>query len=155
MQRLLPPTLVLLLISISVPLGLFVPIVGPWAWPVRVAGLLPLVIGIWLAVAGSALFERAGTNIKTFTDPDVLVDNGLFAHSRNPMYLGFVLLLVSVAILAGGLSAWIGPIVFGVMAEHWYVAFEEERMVARFGRDYENYYRRVPRWLGPVGRTRG
>lgn len=59
---------------------------SPW----RYAGLVPIVVGGWLDVVGSRLFDRAGTTIKPFEDASVLVAGGPFRYGRNPMYLGMV-----------------------------------------------------------------
>ncbi|MGI9600336.1 MAG: methyltransferase family protein [Acidimicrobiales bacterium] len=148
MQRILPPILVLVIFVLMVVVATVAP--GPILlerpWPL--VGVVPLVAGVSLTLAGSRRFSRVGTNIKTFDDPDVLVDSGLFGFSRNPMYLGFVMTLVGVALLTGALTPWIGPITFAVAAHQWYIAFEEQRMAAVFGPTYERYRARVPRWFG-------
>ena len=153
-HRLLPPKLVLLLLVVAVPIGVLAPVLGPLARPIRLLGIVPVVAGLGLTLSGSTLFSRVGTNIRTFNDPGVLVTAGPFAHTRNPMYLGFVVFLAGVALVVGTLTAWIAPACFALAADRWYIPFEERRMLATFGADYEDYRRRVPRWFGPVGRAR-
>lgn len=120
------------------------PVLPTWA---RTAGLVPLLAGAGLVLRGARLFERVGTNICTVDDPDRLVESGPFRWTRNPMYLGFVGLLVGAALLLGTAAAWLGPVVFVVAADRWYVPFEERRMAARFGPAYDEYRSRVPRWI--------
>lgn len=150
MNRLLPPSLVLMLVVVSVVVGLVFPILGPLHWVVRLVGVLPLGVGLWLNLGGAGLFARVGTNIRTFDDPGELVTSGPFRFTRNPMYLGFVLILVAVALFVGTLTAWLGAGAFFAAANSWYVPFEEQRMAAMFRDAYDEYRRRVPRWLGPV-----
>ncbi len=148
MHALLPPKLVLLLIVAMVAATVALPVtvvVDGW-W--RIIGCVPMCAGLALALSGSRLFERVGTNIKTFDDPDQLVATGLFAITRNPMYLGFELLLIGIAIALGSWVAALGPLAFFIAADRWYIPFEESRMVAAFGDDYEDYRRSVYRWLG-------
>ena len=148
MQRLLPPTLVVLLAIAAAfasrlgPVAEFPP--STWRW----AGVPLIVAGLALSTLGSRRFATIGTNIKTFDDPDVLVDDGLFAVSRNPMYLGFVLALVGWAAAWGGLTAWLAPALFLLAADRWYIPFEEARMMEQFGNDYERYRRQTRRWVG-------
>ena len=148
MRRLLPPHLVLLLVAVAailtavVPLGAVVP--GRW----RLLGTAPLLAGAVVTVAGARHFDRVGTNIRTFDDPGHLVDDGLFGRTRNPMYVGFTLLLVGVAMLLGSVVAWIAPLGFFLAADRWFVPFEERRMAARFGTAFFRYRERVPRWIG-------
>ncbi len=149
MRRLLPPHFVAIALLVSVSIGVVAPLGGRMPSALRVVGALPLLVGVGLTMRGAATFERLGTNIRTFDDPDRLVRTGVFARSRNPMYLGFALLLAGVAMVIGTLSAWIGPFAFLVAADRWYIPFEEERMRTTFGEEYERYRAEVPRWIGP------
>lgn len=150
MQRLLPPLLFLPLLLISITVGLVVPGAGPFGWALRLVGVPVVLAGLALNLGGAGLFNRLGTNIRTFDDPGRLVESGPFRFTRNPMYLGFTLILCGAALLVGTLTAWVGAAVFFAAANLWYIPFEEARMHATFGSDYDDYRRRVPRWLGPV-----
>lgn len=146
MRALIPPRLMLLLIVVAAMLGLFVPIVGPAPWAVRLAGTPIVAAGVALTLPSARRFDRLETNIKTFDDPGQLVTDGWFRFTRNPIYLGFVVMLTGVAVLLGSLSAWIAPLVFWLAAQFWYIPFEEQRMRATFGTDYDNYRTQVARW---------
>lgn len=148
MRKLLPPHLVFLLLAVAVPLGLMLPIAGPFSWPLRLAGLAPVGLGLALTVPSALHFERIGTNIMTFNDPGLLVTSGHFRFTRNPMYLGFLLVLIGAALLVGSLSVWLAPVVFWIAAQFWYIPFEEQRMEATFGSTYDAYRGRVRRWIG-------
>lgn len=152
MRQLLPPQLVALLVIAMGMASWLVPLAGPATGSARIVGL---VVGSVTAAGGAALtltgarrFDAIGTNIKTFDDPDVLVTAGPFRFTRNPMYLGFTLLLMGIALLVGTAVAAVGPVAFIAAADRWYIPFEEARMDERFGPDYAAYRRRVPRWIG-------
>ena len=146
-MRLLPPKLVLILLAAMAGLHLLLP--GPVvvAFPYNLAGAAMAVLGTLITLYGARLFGRVGTNIRTFNEPGVLVTDGLFRWSRNPMYLGFVLLLLGTAILLGTATPFLGPALFAVVADRWYIAFEEGAMRRKFGAEYESYMRRTRRWL--------
>ncbi|WP_299416935.1 isoprenylcysteine carboxylmethyltransferase family protein [uncultured Sulfitobacter sp.] len=147
MQRVLPPLLLLL--------TLVVMIVAAYAWPVgdiipqplRWIGGLAAAIGLLIAAKGARLFRQVGTNIKTFDAPQKLVTTGLFALSRNPMYLGFALCSVGFAVALGAMSPLLVAALFCVTLDRWYVRFEEAVMQETFGAEYETYRARVRRWL--------
>lgn len=127
-------------------------ILAPWPdlpWLARAPGAVPLVFGALLVARHARLFEQVGTNIKTFDDPGTFVRTNAFAWTRNPMYLGFVLVLVGISVLSGAAASVAGPLVFYGAADRWYIPFEERRMAATFGTDYHNYMRTVHRWIGP------
>lgn len=116
-------------------------------FPWTLLGFIPFVIGLSLAIMGSNLFNKIGTNIKTFNDPDILVTENLFRYSRNPMYLGFVVALMGIAILLGTASAWLFVILFFIVTDRWYIQFEETVMENKFGEQYTAYKKQTRRWL--------
>lgn len=136
----------------AVVLHLAIPLAGPLPWSWRLIGVAPLLAGAVLTVGSAAMFGRRDTNIKTFNDPGVLVTNGAFGQTRNPMYLGFVLMLIGVALLFGSVTVWVCPVLFFAIADRWYVPFEERRMQATFGATFDDYRAQVPRWIGRPAR---
>ena len=144
----LPPTLFFILTAAAVAAGVTNPfgslIGSPWRW----AGAALVAGGLAVTIAGSRRFAAVGTNIKTFDDPDLLVDTGLFALTRNPMYLGFMFALVGVAIVADDVLGWLAPVAFFLAADRWYIPFEEDRMTETFGTEYETYRNHTRRWVG-------
>lgn len=110
---------------------------------------IPLtMLGLGMSSWGSKYFAEIGTNIKTFDQPDVLVSDGLFRWSRNPMYLGFALALTGLAIGLGSLAGAFAPAIFVLAADRWYIPFEEKQMRQTFHDQYEDYSRLVMRWFG-------
>jgi protein-S-isoprenylcysteine O-methyltransferase Ste14 len=116
---------------------------GNWTAP----GLLLIVGGPGITLWHARLFQRRQTNIKTFDTPDRLVTEGLFRISRNPMYLGFNLTLLGAALLLGSASPFAVVLVFLLISDRWYIAHEERIMANTFGKDYQDYCKRVRRWL--------
>lgn len=119
------------------------PVRPPWTW----LGLAIALLGLAITFAAAAEFQRRRTNIQTFGEPTRLVTGGLFGLSRNPMYLGFALLLAGAAAALGGGWPSVIPVAFVVLARAWYIPFEERALHRAFGEEYDNYRRRVRRWL--------
>ncbi len=147
MKKILPSTLVWICLVLMLLLR--------WAWPVRVLyqapftffGIIPLGLGFLAMIVGWGQFRRSGANINTFARPNRLVIDGLFRLSRNPMYLGFALMLAGVWMLLGALSPLLGVLLFIVITDRWYISFEEKAMRASFGQEYEAYQHRTRRWI--------
>ncbi len=143
--RLLPPHYFLAALALMAALrGLGGAPVLAAPWPLL--GLLPVALGLLVAVQGSRLFARAGTNIVPFTESATLVTNGVFAWSRNPMYLGMLLVLGGAAVL---LNTWLPYLVlpaFYTLLRVGFVRVEERLMEATFGEEYLDYRSRVRRW---------
>lgn len=147
MRRLLPPSLFLLLCLLMVGAAFAFPGRSP-STPLLALGAAGLAFGLALSVSGSRLFDKIGTNIVTFEDPGTLVVSGPFRWSRNPMYLGFQIAITGVAVMLASPWALLGPAAFFVACHRVYIPFEEARLRARFGADYERYRGRVRRWIG-------
>jgi protein-S-isoprenylcysteine O-methyltransferase Ste14 len=147
MRHLLPPRLVLILIVTMVGLRAFLPGTVVVAFPYNLAGAVVAALGLLAGLAGARLFARVGTNIRTTNEPGVLVTDGPFRWSRNPIYLGFVLLLLGTAVLLGAVTPFLGPVLFAIIADRWYIAYEERAMQNKFGADYAAYMLRTRRWL--------
>ena len=147
-MRINPPTLFWILIAAIVVVDQFFPLTifdEPW---------LPW-IGAVLATAGGGVsatakrqFQHVGTNVYTFEEPGVLVTDGLFSISRNPMYLGLIVAGLGAALVSATLAALVLSTAFALIVRCWYIAFEENAMLRRFGEPYQAYCRRVRRWLG-------
>lgn len=147
-QKLLPPRLfqigLVLIVVLDVVLGVR-PLLASGA--VFWIGVLLAVAGAVITIGGAAQFSRRKTNINTFHKPDHLVTEGLFAWSRNPMYLGFAAVLTGTALLMGSAPGLIVAAGFVVIADRWYIRFEEQVMAETFGAAYEAYRQKTRRWL--------
>jgi protein-S-isoprenylcysteine O-methyltransferase Ste14 len=147
MKRLLPPILVAIIVLAMCLARVVLP--GPViaSQPANWIGLVILVAGFALGFAGARQFNKVGTNIRTFNDPTLLVTGGLYRWTRNPMYLGFAVLLIGLAILLGTLVPFLGPIAFVIAADRWYIPFEEKALQRKFGEQYEAYRQTTRRWV--------
>ena len=147
MQRLLPPFLFLICVVMMVLLSTDYPIIRFLQYPWTLIGILDLIGGLGITLVAGIQFMRAKTNLKTFDKPDQFVTSGLFKFSRNPMYLGFAIATIGVAIYLGALSPFFICILFIVIADRWYIAYEERVMADTFGQDYMDYKAKVRRWI--------
>jgi protein-S-isoprenylcysteine O-methyltransferase Ste14 len=143
----LPPAYFVLAIVLMVLLRVLAP-VARWSWwPWNLVGLVPVVAGLVLGIAGDAQFKKRGTTVKPFQRSSALVTDGVFRVSRHPMYLGMVCVLVGMGI---GLSSLTPLLVIPAFAWWMNAAFvipEERSMEEQFGDAYRAYRSRVRRWL--------
>jgi len=124
---------VMLVLHFFMPLGRLIP--SPW----NLFGLIPLACGIAVNLAADRAFHQAGTTVKPFEESTVLVTGGVYRISRNPMYLGFVLILTAIAILLGLATPWIVVPLFAVLMDRLFIAAEERMLEARFGPAWKEY----------------
>ena len=143
----------------------------PWAWVALKSRALdkhiPLTIpagsmlpGIVLGVAGAALalstiaffiFEGRGTPA-VFDPPKKFVPHGPYRLVRNPMYIGGVSTLAGWGLYARSVSMVLYAIVAFLLCHTFVVFAEEPGLRRRFGQEYVDYCKAVPRWIPRIGR---
>ena len=147
MTWLIPPYLVLFLSVVMIGLGLKLPLAEIIPYPWSLCGIALMVSGVATAFSVAARFRHSDSQINTFKTPRNLQTDGLFARSRNPIYLGMLVFLVGLAVLLKAASVWIGPLVFFLIANTWYIPVEEKNAAETFGDAYLDYKKRVRRWF--------
>ena len=106
--------------------------------------LIPWALPVWVIV----VFRHAGTEI-TPTSPTnrALVVDGPYRYTRNPMYLGLVLVTLGIAVWIGAWPMLLAPIAVFATANWVHIPFEEAKMRRQFGVSYDDYVSRVRRWV--------
>ncbi len=107
------------------------------------------VAGLVVAAAAIREFRRAQTTVNPL-QPDAasaLVDSGIFLRSRNPMYLGLLLVLSGWAVWLQSLGAAVVLVVFWLLITELQIKPEETALQKNFGEPYADYCRRVRRWI--------
>jgi protein-S-isoprenylcysteine O-methyltransferase Ste14 len=106
--------------------------------------LIPWILPVWAV----AMFRRAGTEIDPASPTNrALVVEGPYRYTRNPMYLGLVLVTLGIAIWLGAWPMFIVPVAVFATVNWVHIPFEEAKMRRQFGAAYDEYVARVGRWL--------
>ena len=119
------------------------------SWVRTVIALVTLGLAVTIVVTAVIGFRRARTTVDPF-HPDTastIVTTGIYRITRNPMYLGFLLALIALAVFFGNLACAAVPLIFVVYMNRFQIGPEERALRARFGLSYEAYLRAVRRWF--------
>jgi protein-S-isoprenylcysteine O-methyltransferase Ste14 len=105
--------------------------------------------GVAVAAAGVISFNRVGTTLspmapKTATS---LVSTGIYSITRNPMYLGWLVLVAGWAVYLSSWMAMLGPLAFWLYITRFQILPEEKALAMLFGSSFTEYTSRVRRWL--------
>jgi protein-S-isoprenylcysteine O-methyltransferase Ste14 len=143
----------------SIIIGQFVLvfIFGNWLglWGLLIIGWILLAIGIILAMAPYFIFRKKGM-IKEgdkWVQTTVLIDTGLYGIVRHPLYLGWGLMVIALMLLS---QHWLSLIfgIPGLILVYNEMRREDHSNIKKFGVEYENYMKRVPRLNFVVGTLR-
>jgi protein-S-isoprenylcysteine O-methyltransferase Ste14 len=146
-RRIIPPVYLLLALASMPLLHWFLPAFRYVHEPLSYAGIIAVVAGIFMASVSAAMFRKAGTGIEPFDDATTLVTGGFYRYSRNPMYLGMILMLAGAAFLLGSAGALVPLVIFILVIRNHFVLAEERFLEAVFGQRYLDYKAKVRRWL--------
>ncbi|MDP2562355.1 isoprenylcysteine carboxylmethyltransferase family protein [Psychrobium sp. 1_MG-2023] len=114
-----------------------------------------LMLAVFIALVGIAIdltsvwrFFRNKTTINPLKPAaSTLVTSGMYRFSRNPMYLGMLLLLIAWGIYLSSFAAIACVALFVLVLNRLQIVPEERALLAIFGQQYQDYCQRVRRWL--------
>lgn len=120
----------------------------------NVLGVVPLGAGTAFVLSALAGHYRSapdgGWHVNAGLEPEYLLTTGAYRYTRNPMYVGAVLIWSGWAVLLGSTPVAVGAatVTTGLQGA---VAWEERQLRARFGDEWRTFAARTPRWLGRAG----
>ncbi|MCK4809952.1 MAG: isoprenylcysteine carboxylmethyltransferase family protein [Candidatus Omnitrophica bacterium] len=146
-RKLQPPVYLGIYLLVAIILHFVLPLKKIVHSPYNYTGVLFLGIGIWLNIWADSLFKRKNAPVKAFEKMNYFISGGPFRFSRNPMYLGMVLILSGVAVLLGNIISFIVPIGFFITMNIVFISYEEKALEETFGTKFFDYKKRVRSWL--------
>ena len=120
--------------------------VFPWH---HALGILLVIVGIALGVVGAITFRRAKTTVNPTKPGEAssLVTSGIYRLSRNPMYVGLLVVLIGWALWLSNPLAFLFLPFFVAYMTRFQIIPEERVLSAKFGAEYAVYKQSVRRWL--------
>jgi protein-S-isoprenylcysteine O-methyltransferase Ste14 len=141
-----PPILLVICIGIGAA-SLLLPLrFGP-VFGQRVVGAALLVVGVAFVGWAFLHFRANRANIRPNRPADLLMTDGPFAWSRNPIYCGEVIALTGLALLLGAPGFLFAAASLALLVTEMGIKREEAHLAAKFGADWRTYAEKVRRWL--------
>jgi protein-S-isoprenylcysteine O-methyltransferase Ste14 len=143
-----PPLCALIFLAATYGLSLLPGLRDAPAIETRPVGLIIIVAALAISTGAMLQFRLARTEIlPTSRTNRALVTNGLYALTRNPMYLAMTLFSLGAALWFERTPMLFAPVLMFAIANWVFIPFEEEKMRRQFGETFDAYCRRVRRWL--------
>ncbi len=114
-----------------------------------------ILVGSFFVLAGVSIFfycfylfikEGKGTPAP-FEPTHCLVSGNLYQYSRNPMYIGYLSIIIGVVFITGSFPVLVYAFVIATFFRFYVIYREEPILEEKFGEAYNEYKRRVPRWF--------
>lgn len=143
------PVVYLLAVAVAALLGRTNPLEvdALWHLPMQGAGILAAGAGLWLVGWGYGKLLRCRTALLSSASARHLVTSGPYRFSRNPVYLGYTLLMLGAGLFTGNLWMALAAVITAYVTHAWIVRSEEKHLLARFGFEFECYCRRTRAWI--------
>lgn len=142
-----PPQVLLILLGLAAGVHFIFHLEGHVSSPFRFLGGILFMGGLSLVLWIVSIFAKHNTSIPYKVRPTALVSEGPFQKTRNPMYVGGLIMLFGLALMVGTWPFFIVPVLMYLILNAYHVPWEEQVMVEIFRDEYIQYYQRVPRWL--------
>lgn len=115
----------------------------------RLCATLLALAGVAIGILAVVSFRRARTTVNPLhpENASALVASGIFRLSRNPMYLGLLLVLLGWAVFLANALAFVFPVAFIFLMNRLQIIPEEKALTAKFGPAFATYQSKVRRWL--------
>ncbi len=145
--RIVPPVYLLLSIISMILLNRFLPLGYLLLYPWKYTGIAVIALGAFLVMGSFVLFRKSQTALRPGIPATAILTKGPFKYTRNPIYLGFAVILLGTALLLGSLSPLIIIPIFVWIIQSQFILREEKWMEEWFGEPYIDYKKKTPRWF--------
>ena len=142
-----PPIVAMVFIIISLLMGYFVPILAGMPPLLKNIGLGLTVIGFLFGVGAFLEFRKARTTLDPHGSVKALVRGGVYRFTRNPIYLGFLFMVVGFPLAYGSLWGLVVSPLFMATLSRLVIEKEEAYLEKKFKGEYTDYSSKVRRWL--------
>lgn len=142
-----PPIVAMFYIIIALLLGRFAPALSGMSPLLKNVGLGLTFVGFLLGVGAFIEFRRARTTLDPHGSVKALVTDGIYRFTRNPIYLGFFLMVAGFPLAYGTLWGLVAAPLFAATMSRLVIEKEEAYLEKKFKGEYAGYRSRVRRWL--------
>jgi len=145
--KIAPPILAVLHIVTAYLLAWFAPLSRPAPPILENIGFALVVLGFLLGLAAFLEFRRARTTLDPHGSVASIVTLGIYRFSRNPIYVGFLLMVIGIPLNSGTYWGAVLAPIFVTICNKLVIEREEAYLEKKFGDVYTSYKSRVRRWL--------
>ena len=142
-----PLLIMFFILGISWGLNALLPRAADFGTSGKIGGSMLLFLGATLMLVAAGLFKLMGTTVDPTKEPNRLVTDGIYRFTRNPMYLGMLLILIGSNLILNFAIGFMFTIIFFLMMDKIIIPKEEDVVEGVFGEVYREYKNHTRRWI--------
>ena len=113
----------------------------------KLIGILGLILSVAIFVAGFNIFKSYEENPVPTSTTNRIIKTGIFAYTRNPIYLSFVIFYLSMFLVFENVMYFLSSIGLAIWLHNYVIKSEEDFLLKKFSDEYERYKDAVNRWI--------
>lgn len=114
---------------------------------VRWIGVLFLLLSLILNIISYRAFKKSQTPYSPFSTPKVLIQQGIYHFSRNPIYLALVISQIGIGLILNSIWLLISSALLMILLDRYIIAKEEKSLMNHFPEQYKDYKNKTRRWI--------
>ena len=113
----------------------------------KLFGILGLIASVTIFISGFSLFKSYEEDPNPSSSTNRIIKTGIFAYSRNPIYLSFVIFFLSMFLVFENVLYFLSAVGLSIWLHNWVIYAEENYLQDKFSDEYVRYKQAVKRWL--------
>ena len=142
-----PLRVVVVLLVFSYLLGEFVLPKYHILYVLKLVGILGLIISVGIFIAGFNIFKSYDENPVPTSTTNRIIKTGIFAYTRNPIYLSFIMFYLSMFLVFENVMYFLSFVGLAIWLHNYVIKPEENFLLKKFSDEYERYKDAVNRWI--------
>ena len=135
------------LLVASYVIGEFIVPKYPLIYAFKLIGILGLISSTFIFISGFNIFKSYEENPEPTSTTNRIIKTGIFAYTRNPIYLSFVMFLLSMFLVFENVMYFLSAVGFAVWLHNYVIKLEEDFLLNKFSDEYSRYMKAVKRWI--------
>ena len=113
----------------------------------KLLGILGLILSVIIFFLGFNIFKSYDENPVPTSATNRIIKTGIFAYTRNPIYLSFVIFFLGMFLVFENVMYFLSAVGLGIWIHNYVIKFEEYFLFEKFPDEYKRYMKAVNRWI--------
>ena len=135
------------LLAASYVIGEFIISKYPLIYAFNLIGILGLILSIFIFISGFNMFKSYDENPLPSSTTDRIIKTGIFAYTRNPIYLAIVMFFLSMFLVFENVMYFLSAVGLTIWLHNYVIKSEENFLINKFPGEYDLYMKAVKRWI--------
>ena len=135
------------LLAAAYVIGEFIVPKYPLIYALKLLGILGLISSTLIFISGFNIFKSYEENPDPTSTTNRIIKTGIFAYTRNPIYLSFIMFFFSMFLVFENVMYFLSAVGLAIWLHNYVIKSEESFLLNKFPVEYDRYMKAVKRWI--------